>query len=63
MQLRDLREKNLTELQRLLTEQREVLRDLRFKASQRQLKNVRELRRVKKYLAQIMTALTEKNKQ
>lgn len=60
MQIRDLKAKSEKELKDLVVSQRELIRDLRFKASQRQLKNVRELRQAKKLLAQILTVLKQK---
>ncbi len=46
----------------LLTETREKLRDLNFKVRSNQLKNVREVRGVKKLIAQILylISLTKK---
>lgn len=49
--------KHQADLHKDLAEQREVLRDLRFKASQNQLKEVRTIREVRKNIARIMTAL------
>ncbi len=60
MQIRDLKAKSAKELKDLVVFQRELVRDLRFKASQRQLKNVRELREAKKLLAQVLTVLKKK---
>ncbi len=60
MQIRDLKSKSEKELKDLVVSQQELIRDLRFKASQRQLKNVRELRQAKKLLAQILTVLKQK---
>lgn len=59
MQIRDLKDKSEQELQTLLKQQREVLRDLRFRASHRQLKNVREIRGVRTGIAQILTILNK----
>lgn len=60
MDVKDLRQKTDKELRDLLLEQRESLRKLRFKASERQLKNVREIRQVRRNLAQIMTVIQER---
>lgn len=59
MDLKDLSTKSETELHKILAEQREKLRDLRFKDSRRQLKNVREIRLIKKDIARILTLLNQ----
>ncbi|HKM40819.1 MAG: 50S ribosomal protein L29 [Patescibacteria group bacterium] len=59
MDLKDLSTKSETELHKILAEQREKLRDLRFKDSSRQLKNVREIRLIKKDIARILTLLNQ----
>lgn len=67
-QYKELKLKSEAELNRLLVSNREKLRDLRFKVSQNQLKNIREVRVIRKKIAQILTLLkikkteTEKNK-
>ena len=58
--LKEYTEKSKTELEKMLKQQREVLRDLRFKDSNRQLKNMRALRKAKKDIARILTVLNEK---
>jgi len=62
-ELKDLKLKSATELQRLLSINREKLRDLRFKISQSQQKNIREIREVKKRIARILTLLKQKANQ
>lgn len=57
--LKELRGKSKEELQKMLKAQREIVRDLRFKDSNRQLKNVRDLRKAKKEVAKILTVLNE----
>lgn len=59
MEFKELNEKNPAELQKLLELNREKLRGLRFKDSNKQLKNVREIRALKKLLAQILTILNK----
>ena len=59
-EVKDLRGKTSSELQKMLKKQREVVRDLRFKDSNRQLKNVRSLRKAKETIAQILTVINEK---
>jgi len=62
MKFKELKTKSDKELQKLLAEWREKSRELRFKVSSEQLKNVREVRKVKKTLAQIMFLLSQKNR-
>jgi ribosomal protein L29 len=57
MEIKELREKSEKELTKLLATSREKLRDLRFKVTAKQLKNVREIRKTKKLIAQILTIL------
>jgi len=62
MKFKELKTKSDKELQKLLAEWREKSRELRFKVSSEQLKNVREVRQVKKTLARIMLLLSQKNR-
>lgn len=57
MEPQHLTGKSEGELQRMLKAEREKLRDLRFRISGGQLKDVRELRVVRKTIARILTAL------
>jgi len=57
MKLKELKEKNELELQKLLQESREKLRQLRFDLSAGKVKNVKEVRKLKKEIAQILTLL------
>lgn len=57
MTIKELKDKNSTELTRLLSTEREKLRDLRFKVAQGQLKDVREVREARHTVARIMTLL------
>lgn len=57
MEFKELQTKTKPELQKLLAEKREHARELRFKDSNRQLKNVREIRVAKTEIAQILTLL------
>jgi ribosomal protein L29 len=41
-------------------EKREELRELRFKVSEKQLKDVRSIREIKKAIAQILTLINQK---
>jgi len=57
----ELRQKVKKELERLLEESREKLRVLHFDIRLKQLKKVREIRKTKKLIAQILTILNEKH--
>jgi len=59
MEFTELSAKNETELRQLLVVNREKLREARFKDSNKQLKNVRELRAVKQLIARILTILNK----
>ncbi|MCR4280274.1 MAG: 50S ribosomal protein L29 [Candidatus Komeilibacteria bacterium] len=59
MEFKDLKLKSKTDLHRLLAEQREKLRELQFSVSNKQLKNVREIRQVKVMVARILTVLNK----
>ena len=62
MDQKELQTKDEQELKKLLQANQEKLRDLRFKDSNKQLKNIRELRVVRKLIARILT-ISNKNKQ
>ena len=55
MEWNELKMKSPIELQRLLQEKREQLRDRRFKVAQGQHKDVREIRELKHDIARILT--------
>jgi len=57
MKIGELRQKSKEELQRFLQEKREKLRILRFDLASRKVKNVREIREIKKDIARILTTL------
>ena len=57
MKIIELRQKPKNELQTLLSEKRERLRQLRFNISSGKVKNVREIRMIKKDIARILTIL------
>jgi ribosomal protein L29 len=58
MEMAELKDKTPTELQKLLAENRERLREQRFKAANGQLKDVREIREVRRTIARLLTKLT-----
>lgn len=59
MEFKELSAKNSHDLLKLLDSSREKLRELRFKDSNKQLKNIREIRIVKQLIAQILTTLNK----
>ncbi|MFH1597475.1 MAG: 50S ribosomal protein L29 [Patescibacteria group bacterium] len=63
MKMKEIREKNDPELKRLLQSQKEKLRSLRFKVSQKQLKDVRQLREVKRDMARLNTETKRRQQQ
>lgn len=60
MKTKELKLKSDNELQTLLAESREKMREMRFKVAQRQLKKVSDVKQVKKDIAKIMTILNER---
>jgi large subunit ribosomal protein L29 len=60
MDIKELKNKNESELHNMLSEQREKLRELRFKDANKQLKNVRQIRDIRKTIAKILTLLNAK---
>lgn len=61
MEIKELTTKTPAELIKLLAESQEKLRDLRFKDSNKQLKNVRSIRVLKQDIARINTLLNKKD--
>lgn len=59
MRISELREKSQAELQKILMENRERLRQLRFDLAAGKVKNIREIRGIKKDIARIQTLLKE----
>ncbi len=57
MKFKELKEKPKEELRLILRDEQERLRDLRFRLSANQLKNVRSVRKTKKTIARINTLL------
>ena len=63
MEAKEIIKKPKKELQILLDNLRDKLRDLRFKTSADQLKNVREIRKVKKDIARVLTVMKSGKKE
>jgi len=61
MEIKELITKTKVELAKLLVESNEKLRELRFKDSNKQLKNVRSIRVLKQEIARINTLLNKKD--
>jgi len=55
MKIAELRRKSESELKKLLNDDGEKLRQLRFDLAAGKVKNVREIRRIKREIAQILT--------
>lgn len=63
MDIKELKQKSESDLHNLLMQKRESLRELRFKDASKQLKDVREIRVIKKDIAQILTLLNKSKSQ
>lgn len=61
MKINELRQKSKTELQRILSDKREKLRQLYFDLAAGKVKNVREIRKTKKDIARILTLCQKDN--
>jgi len=59
MKIRELRAKSKEELKDLYEELAEKRREFNFKLASNQLKNVRDVRKTRKTMAQILTILNE----
>lgn len=57
MKTQELKQKSQKELQKLLQDKREKLRELRFALASGKVKNVREIRQIKKDIARILTIM------
>lgn len=60
--LKELRGKSVKLLEKELAEKKSRINDLRFDLSLGKIKNVREIRQLKKSIAQILTLIREKTK-
>jgi len=61
MKIAELRQKSKAELEKNLKDSREKLRQLRFDLAAGKVKNVSEIRSIKKDIAKILTILCPKN--
>lgn len=59
MKIKELREKNIEELKKLLGEKKDHARKLRFDITSKQVKDNREYRNTKKEIARILTLINE----
>ena len=60
MKVSEFKQKPKKELQRLLRNSQDKLRQLRFDLASGKVKNVREIRQIKKDIARILTTLCQK---
>lgn len=60
MKAKELKQKTAADLKTLLQEKREKLGQLSFDLASGKVKNVREIREIKKDIARILTAINEK---
>ena len=60
MKTNELNQKSRDELQKILIDKREKLRQLKFDLAAGKVKNVREIRKIKREIAQILTFLNSK---
>ena len=58
----DFKKKSVKDLEKLLKEKRDELRDFRFASAGSRTRNVREGRNTRKEIAQILTELNARNK-
>jgi ribosomal protein L29 len=59
-ELKELKLKSAKELNKILISSRAKLGELKFKVSQNQLKNIREIRSAKKKIAKLITLINQK---
>ena len=58
MEFKELNQKPKEELNKMVQEEREKLRNLRFDLASGKVKNVRQIRQLRKNIAQILTILS-----
>ena len=59
MEFKEIKKKTQTELHKMLAESRDKLRELKFKDANKQLKDVRSIRKLKETIAQTLTVLNQ----
>jgi ribosomal protein L29 len=62
MEYKELKIKKEAELQKELAESRDKLRDMRFKDANKQLKDVRAIKKIRVTIAQVLTLLNKLKK-
>jgi ribosomal protein L29 len=63
MEFKELKTKKLSELHNILAEYRDKLRESRFKDANKQLKNVREIRKIRNIISRVLTLLNNKKEE
>ncbi len=61
MNIKELKEKNETELTKIIAEKREELRKLRFGVAGSAMRNVHAGKNLRREIAQVLTELTHRN--
>jgi len=61
MNIQELRTKPVKELHKTLQQNRDKLRDLRFRVAQKQVKNIREIREVKRTIARVLMLIKKQS--
>ena len=61
MKIQELKQRPEDELKKLLQDSREKLRQLKFDLASGKVKNVREIRSIKKDIARILTSFSQKH--
>ena len=59
MELKELKKKKESDLHKILARSRDKLRDLKFKDASKQLKDVRQIRKIRVTIARVLTLLNE----
>ena len=59
MDISEIKNKSKKDLQEMLGDTRDKLRELRFKTNEAQVKNVRGIRKARKDIAQVLTLLNK----
>ena len=62
MKFKEIKKLSQTDLQKKLNESRVKLRELNFSVANNQFKNIRDIRKLKKLIAQILTILNSDSK-